>query len=105
MVGIPKDFDIPNYFSPNGDGINDVWNLDNLLASYPKAKALIYNRWGNIVWRSIGPYGPSTSGRNLWYGQLEGSQDNVPDGVYYYLLELDDEFKTTKTGFIELMRQ
>lgn len=99
------DIVVPNYFSPNGDGINDVWNLDNLLSRYPKAKVLIYNRWGNIVWRSTGPYGLSTSGKNIWYGQLEGSQDNVPDGVYYYLLELDDEFKTTKTGFIEIMRQ
>lgn len=96
---------LPNYFSPNGDGMNDVWNLDLLLDVYPNAKALIYNRWGNIVWRSTGPYGRSTSGNNVWSGQSEGSQDNVPDGVYYYLLELEDEFKTSKTGFIELMRQ
>lgn len=96
---------IPNYFSPNGDGVNDVWNIDAVLDNYPNARALIYNRWGNIVWRSTGPYGRSTSGRNLWHGQQEGSQDLVPDGVYYYLLELEDEFKTTKTGFIEIMRQ
>jgi gliding motility-associated-like protein len=97
--------DIANYFSPNGDGINDVWNLDGLLGRYPNAKAIIYNRWGNVVWRSTGPYGRSTSGTNVWFGQAEGSQDNVPDGVYYYLLELEDDFKTTKTGFIEVMRQ
>ena len=96
---------IPNYFSPNGDGINDVWNLDDLLVSYPQLKVMIYNRWGNIIWRSTGPYGLSTSGRNVWYGQAEGSQNNVPDGVYYYLLDLEDEFKTTKTDFIEVMRQ
>jgi len=96
---------ISNYFSPNGDGINDVWNLDGLLNRYPKAKAIIYNRWGNVVWRSTGPYGKSTSGTNIWYGQHEGGKDNVPDGVYYYLLDLEDEFKTTKTGFIEIMRQ
>lgn len=97
--------EIPNYFSPNGDGINDVWNLDDLLNKYPNAKAMVYNRWGNVVWRSTGPYGRSTTGKNLWHGQLEGSQDIVPDGVYYYLLELEDEFKTSKTGFIEIMRQ
>lgn len=96
---------IPNYISPNGDGLNDIWNIDGLLGLYPNAKALNYNRWGNVVWRSTGPYGKSTSGANVWYGQLEGSQDPVPDGVYYYLLELEDEFKTTKTGFIEVMRQ
>jgi gliding motility-associated-like protein len=96
---------LPNYFSPNGDGINDIWNLDALLDVYPKTKVLIYNRWGNIVWRSTGPYGRSISGNNVWSGQQEGSQDLVPDGVYYYLIELEDEFKTSKTGFIELIRQ
>lgn len=96
---------LPNYLSPNGDGINDVWNIDLLLDAYPMAKALIYNRWGNSVWRSTGPYGRSTSGNNVWHGQLEGSQDLVPDGVYYYLIELDDKFKSTKTGFIEVMRK
>ena len=96
---------IPNYISPNGDGLNDVWNLDDLLTRYPKAKVLIYNRWGNIVWRSTGPYGYSNSGKNVWYGQSEGSSDSVSDGVYYYLLELEDEFQTSKTGFVQIMRQ
>jgi gliding motility-associated-like protein len=102
---ISADVVIPNYFSPNGDGINDVWSLDDLLDRYPNARAMIYNRWGNVVWRSTGPYGRSTSGKNVWHGQLEGAQDLVPDGVYYYLIEIEDEFKTTKTGFIEIMRQ
>lgn len=105
LVQSPPIVDVPNYFSPNGDGINDVWNIDAFLVLYPKTKVIIYNRWGNMIWRSTGVYGTSTSGKNVWYGQLEGSEDKVPDGVYYYLLELDDEFKRTKTGFIELMRQ
>lgn len=95
----------PNYISPNGDGINDVWCIDPILSIYPKTKVIIYNRWGNIVWRSSGPYGKCSSGTNVWFGQKEGSKLPVPDGVYYYLMELDDEFKTTRTGFIEIMRQ
>lgn len=104
-IKLPPIINISNYFSPNGDKLNDVWNLDELLVRYPRLKAMIYNRWGNIVWRSKGPYGKSTSGINVWSGQLEDSQNNVPDGVYYYLLDLEDDLKTTKTGFIELMRQ
>lgn len=104
-VKLPPIVNIPNYFSPNGDKMNDVWNLDEILVRYPNLNAMIYNRWGNIVWRSKGPYGKSTSGTNVWFGQLEGSNDNVPDGVYYYLLDLEDDLKTSKTGFIELMRQ
>ena len=96
---------VPNYISPNGDDNNDVWNIDLVLARFPKTKATIYNRWGNIVWRSTGPYGLSTSGSNVWKGQLEGSNEMIPDGVYFYLLEMSDNLKTTKTGFIEVMRQ
>lgn len=61
--------DITNYLSPNGDGVNDVWNLDGLLNRYPNAKAIIYNRWGNVVWRSTGPYGKSTFEVKI-YGQV-----------------------------------
>jgi gliding motility-associated-like protein len=90
---------IPNYISPNNDGVNDAWIVpDVIYLKYPNVTVSIYNRWGNIVWRSTGRY------KNDWKGQLEGSQNQVPDGVYYYLLELDPYFKTTKTGFIEVMR-
>jgi gliding motility-associated-like protein len=95
---------IQNYISPNGDGVNDFWNLDGLLNKFPNAKVLVYNRWGNVVWRSIGPYGRSSSGTNVWYGQQGDSKDNVPDGVYYYLIELENEYKSTKSGFVEVMR-
>jgi gliding motility-associated-like protein len=105
VVVNPMTNEVPNYISPNGDGMNDVWNIDAILVNYPNAKASIYNRWGNIVWRSTGPYGKAASKTNVWYGQLEGSGDQVPDGVYYYLIELEDKFRTTKTGFIELMRK
>lgn len=105
VVVKPMTDDIANYISPNGDGINDVWDIDGILNIYPNTKAMIYNRWGNIVWRSKGTYGRAASKTNVWYGQLEDSQVKVPDGVYYYILELNDEFKNTKTGFIEVMRQ
>jgi gliding motility-associated-like protein len=95
-----EDAEIPNYFSPNGDGANDKWLLPQSLSDkYPQAKVMIYNRWGNIVWRSVGKY------NNDWAGEHYDTNDPLPDGVYYYLLELDPLFKTTKTGFIEIMRQ
>lgn len=65
---------------------------------YPNLKAIIYNRLGSIVWRSTGKY------TNNWHGQIEGSGNIVSDGVYYYLLELNSEFKEIKSGFIEVMR-
>ena len=95
-----QDLEIPNYFSPNKDGSNDKWVLPKRLSEkYPDAKVIIYNRWGNIVWRSIGKY------NNDWDGDHFKTNDPLPDGVYYYLLELDPYFKTTRTGFVEIMRQ
>jgi gliding motility-associated-like protein len=94
-----EDFIIPNYISPNGDNVNDFWVLpQGIYKKYPYIKSIIYNRWGNIVWRSIEKY------NDEWYGQHFGEQGLVPDGVYYYLLELEENMKVTRTGFIEVMR-
>jgi gliding motility-associated-like protein len=92
-------FIIPNYISPNGDFINDFWVLPrNIYKKHPNLKSIIYNRWGNIVWRSTGKYNDD------WNGQLQDSQELVPDGVYYYILELEDNMKVTCSGFIQVMR-
>jgi len=99
-VNPPLVIDLPNFISPNGDGLNDYWVLPPALYNqYPQIKAVIYNRWGNIVWRSTSTY------KDDWYGQSLGSSQPVPDGVYFYLLEMDSEFRTSKTGFIEVMRR
>jgi gliding motility-associated-like protein len=88
----------PNYITPNGDGKNDKFVIpDSYLKKYPGAKLIIYNRWGNVVWRSVGAY------QNDWAG-THYDNDNLPDGVYYYLIELKDNFGEIKNGFIQIMR-
>ena len=100
LVKPGSDLVLPNYFSPNSDGGNDAWILPpSLYAKYPNLKAIIYNRWGNIVWRSVGAY------RNEFAGTHWTTELPLPDGVYYYLLELEDEFKKTMSGFVEIMRR
>lgn len=97
---LKSDDELPNYISPNGDGINDKWILPaSFTRMYPNAKVIIYNRYGNIVWRSNGVY------QNNWGGERLLDNEPLPDGVYYYLLELDPNFATTKTGFVQIMRQ
>jgi gliding motility-associated-like protein len=94
-----EDFIIPNYITPNGDNINDFWVLpQGIYKKYPHIKSIIYNRWGNIVWRSFEKYNDD------WNGQHEDSQETLPDGVYYYLLELEENMKVTCSGFIQVMR-
>lgn len=71
---------IPNTFTPNGDGINDLWNI-TALAYYPDCTLNVYSRYGSLVYRSVG-YGTP------WDGTSGGRR--VPVGTYYYILDLKD---------------
>ncbi|MCJ8211980.1 gliding motility-associated C-terminal domain-containing protein [Mucilaginibacter sp. RS28] len=68
---------VPNAFTPNGDGINDTWDLLPLLA-YPDCNIRVFNRYGALVYQSIG----YTQG---WDGTLNGKP--LPVGVYYYIIK------------------
>jgi gliding motility-associated-like protein/uncharacterized repeat protein (TIGR01451 family) len=63
---------IPNIFTPNGDGKNDVFKIKGLEA-YPGSQLSIFNRWGNEVYHS-------DNYLNNWDGS------NLAEGTYYYLL-------------------
>lgn len=67
---------VPNVFSPNGDGINDTWRI-KYLESYVGATVEVYNRAGQIVYRSTG-YATD------WDGTYKGSP--LPIGTYYYII-------------------
>jgi gliding motility-associated-like protein len=64
-------------FSPNGDGIGDTWFISNI-HYYPDNEILVFNRWGQMVYRSAGNY-ISWDGRDL-------SGVAVPDNAYYYII-------------------
>jgi gliding motility-associated-like protein len=68
---------IPDAFSPNGDGVNDRWEIQNL-ALLPEASVTVYNRWGEIVFRGNG------TGQR-WDGRVGGQP--VPSGVYAYQIQ------------------
>ena len=75
---------IPQGFSPNGDGSNDLFVILGLDA-YPENTIVIYNRWGNKVFESV-PYNNDWDGTNqfgLSYGE------RLPEGTYFYLLILE----------------
>ena len=87
---------VPSGFSPNGDGINDMFVIEGL-DQFPDNKLIIYNRWGSVIF-SAQPY------QNNWKGQSEGKAilmgNSVTDGTFFYFLELDKEIKPL-AGFIE----
>ncbi len=87
--------DFPNGFTPNGDGINDVWEIDNIQL-FPDCQVQVYNRWGELLFNSVG-YNPP------WDGRFEGK--DVPVGTYYYIIKLNDPlFPEVYTGPLTIMR-
>jgi large repetitive protein len=86
---------IPNAFTPNDDGVNDVFYIPD--ANYYKMQFSVYDRWGNRVF-----YSDSPSFR--WYGDSGGRQ--VPQGVYVYVMEASNARKPDikRTGTITVVR-
>ncbi len=89
-----KQLAIPNAFSPNGDNINDRWVID-FLNDYPYCKIDIFNRNGQLVYRSVGYNGP-------WDGTVNGNP--VPVGTYYYIIELNNNGYTKLSGSVTILR-
>jgi gliding motility-associated-like protein len=75
---------IPNAISPNGDLINDVWNI-GYIELYPNVEIMIFNRWGETLWRSARGY------PDPWDGTSNGS--NLPIDSYHYIIDLHNGHK------------
>ena len=84
---------IPNAFSPNNDGINDVWDIPNL-RDYPGSTVQIFNRSGQLVFTSNGYNKP-------WDGKYLGAP--LPIGTYYYIIDPRNGIKTL-SGSITILR-
>jgi gliding motility-associated-like protein len=85
----------PNGISPNGDGANDIWIIDNI-SLFPNNVVEIYNRWGELLYQAKGY-------QNNWDGTYNGKP--LPVGTYYYIIDLHDSRYTEKyTGPITIMR-
>lgn len=88
---------IPDAFTPNNDGLNDVWYpVHNGVKDY---SLTIYNRWGGVVFETI-------NGNQGWYG-LDKSGDEAEMAVYSYLLEGIGFYENTrykKIGRVVLIR-
>ena len=79
MVVIAPQIKIDNAFTPNGDGINDLWNITGLIA-YVNAEVDVFDRYGGMVYHSIGYSRP-------WDGTYNSRP--LPQGTYYYIIKLN----------------
>ncbi|MCE7056982.1 gliding motility-associated C-terminal domain-containing protein, partial [Algoriphagus sp. AGSA1] len=86
-------FEIPNVFTPNGDGINDTWVIRGLEEFFPQNELIVVNRWGMEVYSS-------TNYQNDWNG------DNLTGGTYFYQFQLRDVqgVSHTMTGYVTIIK-
>jgi gliding motility-associated-like protein len=85
---------IPNTFTPNNDGLNDVWTITNI-NYYPQCIVHIFNRWGTLIYSSDDGY------QHPWDGTFEGL--NLPVATYYYIIDLND-CKALHAGYVAIIR-
>lgn len=76
FIKVLKGPEVPNIFSPNGDGIHDTWHIANL-DSYPGATVQVFDRFGQVVFSTVG-YSRD------WDGTYKGKP--LPVGTYYYVI-------------------
>ena len=82
---------IPNVITPNGDGKNDYFVIENI-EKFKSSNLVIYNRWGKKVYEQ-------SNYQNDWDG------DNLSDGVYYYVVEYETFLeKRTRSGSVTILR-
>jgi gliding motility-associated-like protein len=94
-VFVYPEIKIPNGFSPNGDGKNDAWIIDNI-QQFPDNEVEVYNRWGEQLFYSRGYAVP-------FDGRYKGKP--LPVGTYYYVIKLNDTNNTPAyTGPLTIFR-
>jgi large repetitive protein len=92
----PCDVNVPEGFSPNGDGVNDFFVIYN--PNGRRIELSVYNRWGNLVFES-------SNYLNTWDGKANSGLvfgNQLPDGTYYYIIRVDGQEKAPK--FITIKR-
>lgn len=72
---------IPDIFTPNGDGVNDMFEITGI-SSFQNSRLIVLNRWGKVVYES------DNYGWPYWNGTHHKSGAELADGVYYYELIL-----------------
>ena len=93
VLKMKYDGKITNMFTPNGDGINDTWHLQDI-QKFPDNEVIVYNIYGQEVFTKKGY-------TNDWKGTYNGA--DLPDGTYYYVLRFDNSDVVFK-GSVDILR-
>ena len=88
---------VPDAFTPNGNSVNDTWVIPGL-EGYTTKQMAVYSRYGTLVYYSA-------AYANDWDGTLLGNGVAVPDGTYYYILNLDGGKQMAGYVYINRVKQ
>nr|MBC7611735.1 gliding motility-associated C-terminal domain-containing protein [Pseudopedobacter sp.] len=89
-VHVDQDIKIPDTFSPNGDGVNDLWQIQGLLGN-SDVDITIFNRNGQKVYAAKGY-------PKAWDGKLKNN--NLPQGMYYYIIDTHSPIRPLYRGSV-----
>ncbi|MBL7920111.1 MAG: gliding motility-associated C-terminal domain-containing protein [Bacteroidia bacterium] len=97
-VELPSELEVPNVFTPNGDGNNDTFFLK--VQNVTDIHVYIFDRWGNQVYETT-----STTGNITWDGKTASGKD-IPPGTYFYTMKATgkDGTEYDKKGNISIFR-
>lgn len=84
----------PTLITPNYDGKNDIFVINQLEKVNPDIHVVIFNRWGSVVFESIGY-------ETAWDGTIDGKK--LPMGTYFYKIDLNDNENTQYKGNISII--
>jgi gliding motility-associated-like protein len=90
VVRLPKP---PNTFTPNGDGINDTWEIQ-YLDQYPECQVEIYTSGGQIIYKSTGY-------AKAWDGKNNGR--DLPAGTYYFVIDPKNG-RAKMAGYVQILK-
>ena len=95
VVTVEKIVDPVGGFSPNGDGVNDLFVIDRI-NKFPEAQVQIFNRWGSLLFTSDKGY------TKPWNGKFNGNELTV--GTYYYVIDLNVDGEEFITGPVSILK-
>lgn len=99
-----QELDIPQFISLNLDGPNDAWEIPGF-SQYPENVVKVFNRWETLVFEQKGyvtgwggSANESKGANQLWNNKM------LPEGTYYYLIDLNDDSFELYVGYLQIKR-
>lgn len=97
-VFVESQLEVPNTFTPNGDGINDNWEILGI-NNFPDCTIQVFSRWGQLVFQTTGyPFD------KRWNGTSKSGKE-LATGSYYYVINLrDEQYDKPLKGTVTIIR-